>query len=74
MPHAMWLRRMISICTQRCYIVMVLKVTYAVSNKILNELRDLKYDKRHGTQSFKEVAVTFSDLYTRMAGQDPGQL
>jgi hypothetical protein len=42
--------------------------------KTLNELRHLKYDKRHGTQSFKQVARTFLDLYTQMAGQDPGQL
>jgi hypothetical protein len=41
--------------------------------KTLNELRDLKYDKWHGKQSFKEVARTFWNLYTRMAGQDFGQ-
>jgi hypothetical protein len=31
--------------------------------KTLDELRDLKYDKRHGTQFFKELARTFLDIY-----------
>jgi hypothetical protein len=40
----------------------------------LSDLQHLAYDKRHGTQTYKEVAETYLDLYHRMAGYDPGQI
>jgi hypothetical protein len=47
---------------------------HAVIQKSSTAIQDLKYNKRHGSQSFKEVARTILDLYTRMVGHDPGKV